>query len=172
MHDRPDRRLGRSAFAEMRRGSVGDLRRHPDRALREAGQRAAGMALAGAGVVDDAGRSVSGTARWSGAARSPRSRRVTSSTGTWHAGQTPATLNGKHCRSATSSASKARTRSWTLAHLERAYRDGLRAVGPAHYGPGTYAQGTDASGGIGAKGRELLAEDGSAGPDSRCHAPL
>jgi membrane dipeptidase len=44
----------------------------------------------------------------------------------------------------------------TLEHLEQAYRDGLRALGPAHYGPGTYAQGTDASGGIGTKGRELL----------------
>ena len=34
----------------------------------------------------------------------------------------------------------------TPAHLERAYRYGLRAVGPAHYGPGRYANGTDASG--------------------------
>jgi membrane dipeptidase len=42
--------------------------------------------------------------------------------------------------------------------LERSYEQGLRAVGPAHYGPGTYAQGTDATGGIGARGRELLAE--------------
>jgi membrane dipeptidase len=46
----------------------------------------------------------------------------------------------------------------TLHHLERAYEYGLRAVGPAHYGPGVYAQGTNASGGIGAKGRELLRE--------------
>src|SRR5436190_19279657 len=46
----------------------------------------------------------------------------------------------------------------TLRHLERSYAQGLRALGPAHYGPGTYAQGTDASGGIGNKGRELLAE--------------
>ncbi len=46
----------------------------------------------------------------------------------------------------------------TLAHLERAYAQGLRAVGPAHYGPGVYAQGTNASGGIGAPGRELLSE--------------
>ncbi|HVV72305.1 MAG TPA: membrane dipeptidase [Verrucomicrobiae bacterium] len=46
----------------------------------------------------------------------------------------------------------------TLHHLERAYAQGLRAVGPAHYGPGTYAQGTDAQGGLGVKGRELLAE--------------
>jgi membrane dipeptidase len=46
----------------------------------------------------------------------------------------------------------------TLHHLERSYAQGLRAVGPAHYGPGTYAQGTDATGGIGARGRELLEE--------------
>jgi len=43
-------------------------------------------------------------------------------------------------------------------HLEQAYDDGLRAIGPAHYGPGVYAQGTDATGGIGQKGRELLKE--------------
>jgi membrane dipeptidase len=43
-------------------------------------------------------------------------------------------------------------------HLEQAFAQGLRAVGPAHYGPGTYAQGTDATGGIGARGRELLEE--------------
>lgn len=46
----------------------------------------------------------------------------------------------------------------TPRHLERAWRQGLRAVGPAHYGPGTYAPGTDAVGGLGAAGRELLAE--------------
>ena len=46
----------------------------------------------------------------------------------------------------------------TLAHVERSYAQGLRALGPAHYGPGTYAQGTDASGGLGQKGRELLRE--------------
>src|SRR6185503_11237082 len=44
------------------------------------------------------------------------------------------------------------------AHLERSYAQGLRAIGPAHYGPGTYAQGTDATGGLGARGRELLRE--------------
>jgi len=46
----------------------------------------------------------------------------------------------------------------TMRHLERAYEQGLRAVGPAHYGPGTYAQGTDATGGLGPRGRELLSE--------------
>lgn len=44
----------------------------------------------------------------------------------------------------------------TLQHLERAYAQGLRALGPAHYGPATYAHGTDASGGLGKRGRELL----------------
>ncbi|HET9486042.1 MAG TPA: membrane dipeptidase [Chryseosolibacter sp.] len=46
----------------------------------------------------------------------------------------------------------------TLEHLERAYRYGLRAVGPAHYGPGRYAQGTDATGFMGPKGKALLKE--------------
>jgi membrane dipeptidase len=46
----------------------------------------------------------------------------------------------------------------TLAHLERAWEDGLRAVGPAHYGPGVYAFGTDSTGGFNARGRDLLKE--------------
>jgi membrane dipeptidase len=46
----------------------------------------------------------------------------------------------------------------TPRHVEEAYAQGLRAIGPAHYGPGTYAWGTHSSGGIGVKGRELLAE--------------
>lgn len=44
----------------------------------------------------------------------------------------------------------------TIDHLDRAYDQGLRAIGPAHYGPGTYAHGTDSIGGIGTKGKELL----------------
>ncbi|GLR17328.1 dipeptidase [Portibacter lacus] len=43
-------------------------------------------------------------------------------------------------------------------HLYLLYADGLRAIGPAHYGPGTYAHGTNSEGGIGDKGRELLAK--------------
>lgn len=46
----------------------------------------------------------------------------------------------------------------TVKHLEKAYQYGLRAVGPAHYGPGRYAQGTDATGYMGAPGKELLKE--------------
>ena len=44
------------------------------------------------------------------------------------------------------------------AHLEAAYDQGLRAIGPAHYGPGVYAQGTHATGGLGPRGPELLQE--------------
>lgn len=51
----------------------------------------------------------------------------------------------------------------TLDHLERAWEQGLRAIGPAHYGPGTYAHGTDSVGGIGVKGKELLKKIASLG---------
>ena len=46
----------------------------------------------------------------------------------------------------------------TVDYLEQAHRDGLRAVGPAHYGPGRYAQGTDATGFMGPAGHALLRE--------------
>jgi membrane dipeptidase len=46
----------------------------------------------------------------------------------------------------------------TLKHLERSYEDGLRALGPAHYGPGRYANGTDSEGGLTPQGRDLLKE--------------
>ena len=45
-----------------------------------------------------------------------------------------------------------------ISYVEKAYQNGLRAIGPAHYGPGVYAYGTNSEGGIGAKGRELLSE--------------
>lgn len=45
-----------------------------------------------------------------------------------------------------------------LSYLEKAYSNGLRALGPAHYGPGVYAYGTDSTGGMGQKGRDLLKE--------------
>jgi membrane dipeptidase len=51
----------------------------------------------------------------------------------------------------------------TPQYLERAFAQGLRAIGPAHYGPGVYAFGTDASGGFNARSRELLREAGRLG---------
>jgi membrane dipeptidase len=44
----------------------------------------------------------------------------------------------------------------TLDYLEKAYEEGLRALGPAHYGPGRYAFGTDSSAPLSAHGTELL----------------
>ena len=44
----------------------------------------------------------------------------------------------------------------TLDHLQIAYNNGLRAVGPAHYGPGRYANGTDATGKLNSDGKALL----------------
>lgn len=46
----------------------------------------------------------------------------------------------------------------TVEHLERAWKYGLRALGPAHYGPGRYANGTDATGKMGPEGIALLKE--------------
>ena len=46
----------------------------------------------------------------------------------------------------------------TVAHLERAWCDGLRAIGPAHYGSGVYAQGTNSEGPFPPRGVELLRE--------------
>lgn len=46
----------------------------------------------------------------------------------------------------------------TLNHLETAFQQGLRALGPAHYGPGAYANGTGATGGLTDRGRDLLKE--------------
>jgi membrane dipeptidase len=46
----------------------------------------------------------------------------------------------------------------TIDHLHRAYANGLRAVGPAHYGPGRYANGTDSEGHLNNMGKALLKE--------------
>jgi membrane dipeptidase len=43
-------------------------------------------------------------------------------------------------------------------YLRHAYVNGLRALGPAHYGPGRYANGTDSTGHLGAAGKDLLRE--------------
>ncbi len=46
----------------------------------------------------------------------------------------------------------------TFKHLEQSYAEGLRALGPVHYGPGVYGMGTDAEGPLTPRGRELLKE--------------
>lgn len=44
----------------------------------------------------------------------------------------------------------------TLDHLDRAWGNGLRALGPAHYGTGRYAMGHDQVGGLPPGGAELI----------------
>ncbi|MBM3426114.1 MAG: peptidase M19 [Bacteroidetes bacterium] len=44
----------------------------------------------------------------------------------------------------------------SLDYLETAHDNGLRALGPAHYGPGRYAYGTDSSAPLSQQGRDLL----------------
>ena len=46
----------------------------------------------------------------------------------------------------------------TPAHLEASWEDGLRALGPAHYGIGRYALGHDQDGPLSSEGRDLLRE--------------
>ena len=45
-----------------------------------------------------------------------------------------------------------------LSYLEKAYANGLRVIGPAHYGPGRYAPGTGEAGRLTPLGIELLNE--------------
>ena len=45
---------------------------------------------------------------------------------------------------------------FNMDQLTHAYAQGLRALGPAHYGPGVYANGTDATGGLNSQGKRLL----------------
>jgi membrane dipeptidase len=49
------------------------------------------------------------------------------------------------------------------ADVPRWWEDGLRVVGPAHYGPGAYASGTGPTGGLTPAGVELLKEMAKAG---------
>jgi membrane dipeptidase len=46
----------------------------------------------------------------------------------------------------------------TLDHLQMAWANGLRALGPAHYGIGRYAMGHDAEGSLPERGKELIRE--------------
>lgn len=46
----------------------------------------------------------------------------------------------------------------TVDKLERSWNDGLRAVGPAHYGAGRYALGHDQDGPLSPQGKELVRE--------------
>ena len=150
--DKPDRGRGTVSFAEMRRGRVGlcvatQIARYaapgnplPGHSQEQAwamtqGQLAWYRAMEERGEL---GRSGSRGARSRTSARQTAGARRT-------ANRLHLSLEGADSIV-------------TLATPGARVRDGLRAVGPAHYGPGVYAQGTHASGGLGARGRELLRE--------------
>jgi membrane dipeptidase len=157
--DRPDRGRGTVSFAEMRRGGVGLcvatlIARYvaPDNPLpgwhspEQAWAQTQGQ-LAWYRAMEERGELVSIRALEDLDAHLPR----------WHDGSRSDVSGGKPPIGYVLSLEGADSLV-TLRHLERAYEQGLRAVGPAHYGPGVYANGTDACGDLGARGRDLLRE--------------
>ncbi len=153
--DKPDRGQGTVSFEEMRRGQVGLcvatlIARYvaPDNPL--SGWHSQGQAWA----------QTQGQLAW---------YRAMEERGELTAITDMATLDAHQARWAEGSSSPATPIGYVLSlegadsirtprHLERAHAQGLRAVGPAHYGPGVYAQGTNACGGTGPHGHELLRE--------------
>ena len=154
--DKPDRGRGTVSFAEMRRGGIGLCVATQIARYVHALQPAARLALRRAGLGADAGpaRVVPRDGSTRRDCRSSRTRADLEA----HLARWAGAVDQGPRRSATILSLEGADSIVTLEHLERAWEDGLRAVGPAHYGPGTYAQGTDATGGIGTRGRELLAE--------------
>lgn len=151
--DRPDRGRGTVSFAEMRRGGVGLCV-----ATQIARYVAPGNPLAGWHSQEQAWAHTQGQLAWYRAmeARGELTQiadldGLDRHLAAWQAAAPDAPIG--YILSLEGADSLV-----TLGHLERAYAYGLRAVGPAHYGPGVYAQGTNASGPLGARGRELLRE--------------
>jgi membrane dipeptidase len=152
--DKPDRGRGTVSFAEMRRGGIGvcvatQIARHVKRANR----------LPGWHSPEQAWAQTQGQLAW---------YREMEARGEMAAIATRAALEAHLAKWVSASSTEGLPIGYILSlegadsivsldHLQRAWQSGLRALGPAHYGPGTYAQGTDATGGIGARGRELLA---------------
>jgi membrane dipeptidase len=153
LKDKPDRGHGTVCFPEMRRGGVGLCV-----ATQIARYVAPGNPLSGWFSPEQAWAQTQGQLAWyrameeRGKLISIRTKKdLARQIAVWQAPPTDAAIG--YILSLEGADSLV-----TLNHLERAYSNGLRAVGPAHYGPGVYAQGTDATGGLGVRGRELLAE--------------
>jgi membrane dipeptidase len=152
--DKPDRGRGTVSFAEMRRGGVGLCV-----ATQIARYVAPGNSLPGWHSQEQAWAQTQGQLAWYRAMEergelTPITNReaLDAHISGWNA-TTSAVLPIGYILSLEGADSIITPR-----HLERAYAQGLRAVGPAHYGPGVYAQGTNASGGMGPRGHELLRE--------------
>jgi membrane dipeptidase len=152
--DKPDRGRGTVSFAEMRRGGIGLCV-----ATQIARYVAADNPLPGWNSQDQAWAQTQGQLAWYRAMEERgelvqiRDRATLDEHVTWWEN-----TNGVDCPIGYILSLEGADSMVTVSHLERAYEQGLRAVGPAHYGPGVYAQGTNASGVMGPRGHELLAE--------------
>ena len=153
MTDKPDRRLGTVSFGELRRGDVGLVV-----ATQIARYVAPGNPLPGWHSQEQAWAMTQAQLAWyremearDEIAQVRDRATLEAHLGQWQAGGGARPIG--YILSLEGADSLV-----TLKHLERAYAAGLRAVGPGHYGPGVYAQGTNATGDLGRRGRELLAE--------------
>ena len=153
--DKPDRGNGTVSFAEMRRGEVGLCV-----ATLIARYVAAGNPLPGWHSQDQAWAQTQGQLAWYRAMEErgevtpiADAAALEAHVALWSRADRPADAPIGYVLSLEGADSIR-----TPAHLEPAYAQGLRAVGPAHYGPGVYAQGTNATGLMGPGGHELLRE--------------
>ena len=153
MTDKPDRGNGTVTFPEMRRGNIGIcvatlIGRYVDRSSKIPGWHSQEQAwaqtqgqLAWYRAMEDAGEMIQITNR----------EQLQKHIETWNAdpGKTPVgyILSLEGADSIVS-----------MKHLEIAYSNGLRAIGPAHYKEGVYANGTNSTGKLNVKGIELLKE--------------
>lgn len=153
MTDKLDRGLGVVTFPEMRRGEVGLCV-----ATQIARYVAEGSALPGWNSPEIAWAITQAQLAWyrameaAGALRQIVDRKgLDEHLESWNAG-------GEHAPIGYVLSLEGADSILSPAHVERAYEDGLRAIGPAHYGPGRYAPGTGSEGGLTPLGRELLRE--------------
>jgi membrane dipeptidase len=151
MKDKPDRSLGTISFDEMRRGNIGLcfatlIARYVKR----------GSTIPGWNSQEQAWAQTQGQLAWYDAMQdSGEMRRITNTR------ELEAHLSDweqKHKTIGYVLTLEGADSLVNLKYLEKAYRYGLRAIGPAHYGPGVYANGTDSTEGLSRKGYELLTE--------------
>ncbi len=155
LSDKPDRGKGVVSFPEMRRGSIGLCV-----ATQIARYVQPGSALPGWHSPAQAWAQTQGQLAWyramEQAGEMKQIRTITElrdHLALWQSTQTPETEAIGYILSLEGADSIL-----SMDHLHQAYEQGLRAVGPAHYGPGVYAYGTDADQPLNHKGRELLGE--------------
>jgi membrane dipeptidase len=153
--DRPDRGHGTVSFPELRRGRVGLVV-----ATQIARYVAPGNPLPGWHSAEQAWAQTQGQLAWYREMERAGEMAAVIDIATldrhleaWMApGADPETLPIGYIRSLEGADSLV-----TVDYLQQAVRDGLRAVGPAHYGPGRYAPGTHTTGPLEAHGPALLA---------------